>query len=84
MAVEAIDNLGLLHRDIKPQSILLDKSGNCRLSDFGLACQMGPYLRQKGGTRGYWAPEVTFCSLPGAHYAELKLPASTNGDGTFS
>ena len=68
MAVGAIYNLSLLHRQ----------------SGFGLACQMGPYLRQKGGTRGYWAPEVTFCFFPGAHYAELKLPASTNGDGTFS
>lgn len=55
---------GVAHRDIKPENILLDKNGNLKLADFGLASQ----FRRKDGTmrvclgqRGsppYMAPEI--------------------------
>ena len=57
---------GVAHRDIKPENILLDKNGNLKLADFGLASQ----FRRKDGTlrvsmdqRGsppYMAPEVLY------------------------
>ena len=37
LAVESIHQLDCIHRDIKPDNILIDKDGHIKLSDFGLA-----------------------------------------------
>lgn len=36
-AVEYAHHNGIIHRDIKPQNILIDKEGNVKITDFGIA-----------------------------------------------
>ncbi|EAU90471.2 AGC/NDR protein kinase [Coprinopsis cinerea okayama7 len=37
LAIEAVHNLGYIHRDIKPDNVLIDRNGHLKLSDFGLS-----------------------------------------------
>ncbi|KAF8238701.1 kinase-like protein [Tricholoma matsutake] len=37
LAIETVHKLGFIHRDIKPDNILIDKDGHVKLSDFGLS-----------------------------------------------
>lgn len=53
----------VLHRDIKPLNVLIDKDQRPLLTDFGLAKDMGknPHITSIGiGTPGYWPPEQAF------------------------
>ncbi|MGH7673696.1 MAG: serine/threonine-protein kinase, partial [Gemmatimonadales bacterium] len=61
-ALGAAHRRGILHRDVKPQNVLLDPDGRARLADFGSArLDSQATLTQTGalvGTLAYLAPEV--------------------------
>ncbi|XP_049643210.1 myotonin-protein kinase [Suncus etruscus] len=62
MAIDSVHQLGYVHRDIKPDNILLDRCGHIRLADFGSCLK----LQEDGtvrslvavGTPDYLSPEI--------------------------
>jgi serine/threonine protein kinase len=61
----------VLHRDIKPDNILMDAQGWVKLSDFGISAVMDKdgWCFAKSGTRGYAAPELY---LPGHKHGVMS------------
>jgi eukaryotic-like serine/threonine-protein kinase len=59
--LETAHDAGLVHRDIKPQNLLITPDGTLKIADFGIARSLdGTQLTQVGtvlGTAGYLAPE---------------------------
>lgn len=62
LAIDSIHQLKYVHRDIKPDNIVLDASGHVRLADFGSCLKLGPHGTVQSnvavGTPDYISPEI--------------------------
>ena len=71
-ALAYMSSKGIMHRDLKPDNILIDKTGKLKIVDFGLATYINvpEYIFKKCGTPGYIAPEVFKYDpkVPSKHY----------------
>ena len=58
-ALSACESRGIVHRDVKPENIMVDEWGNFKLGDFGVARTLeGTRTATTAGTETYMAPEV--------------------------
>ncbi len=55
--LEAIHKVGLVHRDVKPENIMITRAGRVVVMDFGLARQQDSGAGTVAGTPAYMAPE---------------------------
>jgi serine/threonine-protein kinase MRCK len=62
LAIDSIHRLRYVHRDIKPDNVLLDANGHIRLADFGSCLRLSPDGTVQSnvavGTPDYISPEI--------------------------
>lgn len=61
LGVDYCHSVGVLHRDLKPQNLLIDQNGKIKIADFGLAKQVHTpkFNTHEVVTLWYRCPEVS-------------------------
>ena len=61
-ALNYMHRMGVMHRDVKPENIILRSNGTPVLTDFGISCMSLtnsiPFSKKSSGSLAYLAPEV--------------------------
>ncbi|KAG7380266.1 Serine/threonine-protein kinase 32A [Phytophthora pseudosyringae] len=59
LSLEYLHGLRILHRDVKPENVILDDKGYPRLTDLGISVQTANLrFQSRSGTVAYMAPEI--------------------------
>ncbi|XP_053724608.1 citron rho-interacting kinase isoform X2 [Synchiropus splendidus] len=71
-AIHAVHQLGYVHRDVKPENILIDRTGHIKLADFGSAARLTANKTVASttvpvGTQDFLSPEVLGALNGGSH-----------------
>ncbi|KAF6761415.1 snf 1 [Ephemerocybe angulata] len=76
-AIEYSHRLKVVHRDLKPERVLLDDDLNVKIADFGLSNEIsdGDFLTTSCGSPNYAAPEV----IRGGVYAGPEIDVWSSG-----
>eukprot|EP00418_Pyrodinium_bahamense_P071114 CAMPEP_0179097846 /NCGR_PEP_ID=MMETSP0796-20121207/45056_1 /TAXON_ID=73915 /ORGANISM="Pyrodinium bahamense, Strain pbaha01" /LENGTH=804 /DNA_ID=CAMNT_0020795601 /DNA_START=5 /DNA_END=2417 /DNA_ORIENTATION=- len=79
-ALAHVHRRGIVHRDVKPENMLLATDGRPVLADFGIACRVEDEkeMARRCGSPGYAAPEV----LSGKPYG-MKVDCFSSGSLLF-
>ncbi|XP_016892257.1 citron Rho-interacting kinase isoform X4 [Cynoglossus semilaevis] len=71
-AIHAVHQLGYVHRDVKPENVLIDRTGHIKLADFGSAARLTAnktvsVAAVPVGTQDFLSPEVLTAVNGGSH-----------------
>ncbi|XP_068576347.1 citron rho-interacting kinase isoform X2 [Cebidichthys violaceus] len=71
-AIHAVHQLGYVHRDVKPENVLIDRTGHIKLADFGSAARLTANKTVAvptvpAGTQDFLSPEVLAAMNGGFH-----------------
>lgn len=82
-----LHSMDIVYRDMKPENVLIDGKGHCRLSDFGLALELpkGKMICQKVSveTQNLWVGFVSV-QTPDRHLQIQKISIGNINDGSLS